>query len=271
MTDVKKLPGSTQSSASGAPKEKPKKTTADDKIVAKGIYRHTCLEHYVAPKQYIFVRRDGVKHLIVRYSNDTESTLDTISIVLTELNADGTVIKTRKLKHKNVGAEPGKSFSPHEGIPISDACVDFKIKVLEARSGKYVYRSRGGEVFVYYEPKSEKTKKSERNQQEDIKVTRRGVSHSMLMASLTSFAMLVVMACCVLMSVYGGDVFNFLHDLIVRTGDIISDFFENLGGFLSNLFENIGELLGNLFDYLGDLLSGIPDLIDDFMQGFDNF
>lgn len=121
-------------------------------ILAKGIYKHPQAGHYISAKQYMFVHKDGKKHLILRYTNDMSVNVDSMKLVLTEMDTDGKVISTRRIEHKGLRAEAGATFAPNEGIPISDECMDFKIKVVEAGSGVYTYRVRGRRVCTYYTP-----------------------------------------------------------------------------------------------------------------------
>jgi hypothetical protein len=122
-------------------------------ILAKGIYKHPQAEGFISVKQFMFVQRDGVKHLIVRYSNDMDANVESMKFLLTEMNADGDVIATRHIKQRDLKADAGATFAPNEGIPILSECVDFKIKMLEASSGVYTYRYKGNKACVYYTPK----------------------------------------------------------------------------------------------------------------------
>lgn len=122
-------------------------------IIAKGIYKHPQTEGFISVKQFMFVQRDGVKHLIVRYMNEMDANVEDMKLLLTEMNADGAVIAERRLEHRGLKADAGATFAPNEGIPISSECVDFKIKILEATSGFYTYRYKGNKTCVYYTPK----------------------------------------------------------------------------------------------------------------------
>ena len=122
-------------------------------IIAKGIYKHPQADGFISVKQFMFVQRDGVKHLILRYTNEMDANVETMKFLLTEMNADGEVIAQRRIEQTKLKADAGATFAPNEGIPISSECVDFKIKLLEATSGNYTYRYKGNKPCVYYTPK----------------------------------------------------------------------------------------------------------------------
>ncbi len=124
-----------------------------DKITAKGIYKHPQAEDFISVKQYMFVYRDGVKYLVLRCSNDTETALTSMKFVLTELDSDGAVLDTRKITYKDINADAGATFAPSRGIPVSDECVDFKIRFVRAVADKYVYKASGKRAYAYYAPK----------------------------------------------------------------------------------------------------------------------
>lgn len=123
-----------------------------DKVTVKGIYKHPQIEGFVSVKQFMFVYRNGVKHLLLRCSNDTETVLKTVHFVLTELDRDGAVLNVRHLSYKDIKAEAGEMFASPTGIPLSDECVDFKIKFVRAFSGKHTYKVAGKKAYVYYTP-----------------------------------------------------------------------------------------------------------------------
>ena len=122
-------------------------------IIAKGIYKHPQADNFISVKQYMFVYRNGQKHLILRYTNDLNANIDSMKFVLTEINSDGEVIAVRKIAQSGIRVDMGVTFAPDSGIPISDECMDFKIEFLEATSDVYTYRKRGRRGNVYYTPR----------------------------------------------------------------------------------------------------------------------
>ncbi|MBR3687325.1 MAG: hypothetical protein IKL66_07590 [Clostridia bacterium] len=131
-----------------------------DKVTVKGIYKHPQPEGFVTVKQFMFVYRDGVKHLLLRCSNDTETVLRSVRFVLTELDRDGAVLNVRHLSYKDINAEAGETFTSSMGIPLSDGCVDFKISFVRAVSDKHTYKLKGKKAYVYYAPQKALRKSS---------------------------------------------------------------------------------------------------------------
>ncbi len=123
-----------------------------NKITVKGIYEYPQAEGLISVKQFMFVYRDGVKHLLLRCSNDTETALRSAHFVLTELDRDGAVLNTRQLSYKDINVEAGESFTSNVGIPVSNECVDFKIRFVRAYAEKYTYKATGKRVNAYYTP-----------------------------------------------------------------------------------------------------------------------
>ncbi len=124
-----------------------------DKVTLKGIYKYPQAEGFVSVSQYMLVYRDGVKHLLLRCSNDTETVLRSARFVLTELGGDGEVLRSRRLSYKDINAEAGEVFTPSLGIPLLDECVDFRVSFLKATSDRYTYRASGKKANAYYTPK----------------------------------------------------------------------------------------------------------------------
>lgn len=131
-----------------------------DKVTAKGIYKYPQIEGFVSVKQFMFVYRDGVKHLLLRCSNDTETVLRSVRFVLTELDRDGAVLNVRHLSYKDINAEGGETFTSPKGIPVSDECVDFKISFVRAVSDKHTYKATGKKAYAYYAPQKALRKSS---------------------------------------------------------------------------------------------------------------
>lgn len=161
-------------------------------VTAKGIYKHPQAEQFISVKQYMFVHRDGKKHLIVRYTNEMNTNIEFMKFVLTEMNSDGDVIATRKIEQKNLRADAGATFAPNEGIPISDECMDFKIKIIEAGSGNYTYRLRGRKVCVYYTPPKQRVPRPpEGTPHFSVQKQRKPSSRSMVAISIFIIALFI--------------------------------------------------------------------------------
>lgn len=136
------------------------KTETRSGVSSKGFYRHPQPDKYVALRQYLFLRSGGEKYLLLRFENNTESTVDGLEILVTEMNIDGKVIGTRRATSGKLSASPGAVFSVPKKIRISKDCVDFKIKVVKATSGSYVYSANSNYVRVHYEKPTSRRRSS---------------------------------------------------------------------------------------------------------------
>lgn len=171
-----------------------------DKITAKGIYKHSQAEDFISVKQYMFVYRDGVKHLVLRCSNDTETALTSMKFVLTELDSNGAVLNTRTITYKDISADAGATFAPSCGIPVSDECVDFKIRFVRAVASKYVYKSSGKRAYAYYAPEKKAARRTFRSLA-GFSTSSFGLSGFGFIAGLMAIATVVLIAILTLTSI----------------------------------------------------------------------
>ena len=119
----------------------------NNRIVSKGIYTYPQLAGYVSVKQYIFLRIGEKKHLLLRFSNDLDVAIDFIAFTVSELDADGALIKRSHSRYKRY-TKSGESFAIDKAIVVDEKCVDVKVTVDVATSGEYEYSDRGGVVTV---------------------------------------------------------------------------------------------------------------------------
>lgn len=126
----------------------------DLKIISKGLYSETAENPLLAVKQYIFARENGKKCLLLRFENKARFIINYFEFWLVQKNSDGVEIAKKKMSVNEINARPGEIFSPEKCFLVQDKCVDFDIKIVIAKSGKYEYRLRNGEIFVRYPMKS---------------------------------------------------------------------------------------------------------------------
>ena len=70
--------------------------------------------------------------------------------VYTQIDVNGSIIKQSDLVKKDISIKPGELYSPNAGLLVDDACVDFKISIKSARSGKYTYRVFDDTIEAFY-------------------------------------------------------------------------------------------------------------------------
>ena len=122
-----------------------------EKIISKGEYTHNQVRHFVNVKQYIFLRRNGKKCLILRFSNDSDFVIDGMDIKIIQLDVNGNKIADSVFSSRIFYAAPGEIFSLTDGIEVEDNCVDFRLIFLKVNSSDYSYFLRNGEIVTIYQ------------------------------------------------------------------------------------------------------------------------
>lgn len=120
-------------------------------VVSKGLYRGE--EDKTSPvsiNEYVFIRDNGKKYLLLRFTNKSDLHITSMTFWLTQKNSDGRVIDEKKVVFDNIRCVAWEVFSPDKGILVDDKCADVDIKITSVISGNYEYRSKNGESFVRY-------------------------------------------------------------------------------------------------------------------------
>ena len=129
-------------------------------IVDKGFYNHPQSNSCIFLKQYIIVREDAKKLLLLRFWNAADFVINGMQIVLTQIGADNQVIDTSVVQMDGMKIGPAETYTTVEGIVISDKCVDFRVFVKCVRSGSYEYYERGGKTVPKYRPQTQRKQRS---------------------------------------------------------------------------------------------------------------
>ena len=123
---------------------------SEKQYIAKGIYRHPQIGHFVSVKNYIFLRDGGKKYLLLRFSNELEYIVDGMTCAVLQYNADGEEIASAKIDVNGLYIRPHEMFATDTALEVDEKCVDFRVVFLEVRSGQYRYRTVDQIVSVYY-------------------------------------------------------------------------------------------------------------------------
>ena len=118
--------------------------------IAKGNYRHSQIGNFVSVKDYIFLRKKGVKYLLLRFSNELGYTVDAMSYMVFQYDADGNLLERLSVGHSDIKLKPLCTYATGEPLAVEEKCVDFKIICLEVHSGKYRYLVNDQIVSVSY-------------------------------------------------------------------------------------------------------------------------
>lgn len=120
--------------------------------ISKGLYHYTQVDRLVSVKDYLFLRKNGSKYLLLRFSNDMDFSVDAMDFTVTQLDNTGNALKTDTLSYRDLCFEPGTSYAPDEGIAVQEQCTDFRLEFSRVCSGAYVYHVQGRQVRLSYTP-----------------------------------------------------------------------------------------------------------------------
>ena len=112
----------------------------EDKLISKSEYAHTQLSGFISVKQYMIYRYQNQKCLLIRFANESNYPFESFEFKLIQLDSKGGIIKETKSKCERINFAPESMYAMEKGIVIEDRCVDCRIYVTCATSGKYLYR-----------------------------------------------------------------------------------------------------------------------------------
>ncbi|MBO5203603.1 MAG: hypothetical protein J6B72_03205 [Clostridia bacterium] len=118
--------------------------------IAKDFYRYPQINGFISVKQYMFVHEDGKKYLLIRFSNDSDFCAGRLKYRVTRMDIEGEVLGSEVYDSGSIVLEQGNTYSPARPIEVEDRCADFKIEMVEVRSGNYRYHVREGRVVTTY-------------------------------------------------------------------------------------------------------------------------
>ena len=118
--------------------------------LSKGFYQHTQVGNPVSVKNYIFLRNNNKKYLLIRYANELDHTVHEMYMTLVQLDAAGKTITNTKLQYKDLQFLPGSTFAENAGILVDEKCTDFRVIIQKVISGQYEYSTYAGEPIVRY-------------------------------------------------------------------------------------------------------------------------
>lgn len=122
----------------------------EHKQISKGIYQHSQIGNFISVKNYIFIRKDGKKHLMLRFSNDFGYAVSSITYVIVQTDSAGKTIARTKITHGGLDFQPGSTYAAEDPICVDEYCSDFRIEFSEVVSGFYRYEVRSDMITVHY-------------------------------------------------------------------------------------------------------------------------
>jgi len=127
----------------------------DYQIISKGYYSYPQSNEQISCKQFMFALKDDKKCLLLRFTNNEESTLSGLEFMVQELDSRGNKVGEQLVKAQKAYCPSGDSFSVSEDIFVHDSCTDFKVSIVAADFGDYKYSYKKDNVSVSYAPNRE--------------------------------------------------------------------------------------------------------------------
>lgn len=128
-------------------------------VIAKGSYSNFKFNDFVSVRQYLLIRENGQKYLIMKLSNDASEPVTGLKLAVEQLDVRGNRIEVSHVEWTNVKGGANEKFIPQDKIPLKEECVEVKIRLIGAAYGNYNYEVKSNELIVTYEKESKLVKK----------------------------------------------------------------------------------------------------------------
>ena len=118
------------------------------------LYAHPQPAGLCALREYLLTDSEAGRILLLRWVKEGDFNIDAITFEVTMLDAVGGSLGCVTVTQKDGDIPPvetGHVFTPDRGIPVDGGCVDIRVRLLEVRSGAYVYRVENGAVVIDYD------------------------------------------------------------------------------------------------------------------------
>lgn len=118
------------------------------------LYAHPQSAGLCALREYLLTDSEAGRILLLRWVKEGDFGIDSMTFEVTMLDAIGNNLGQVTVTQKDGDIPPveaGHIFTPDRGIPVDGGCVDIRVRLLEVRSGAYVYRVENGAVITDYD------------------------------------------------------------------------------------------------------------------------
>ena len=123
----------------------------NETIISKGKYAHPQTEMLISLKQYMFTRNEkGKKQLLLRFLNERSERCTGFAFVLALMDARGKVIREEHFESSADYYAANASFGFDHPIPVDERCTDFRVRLVRASFGDYMYRTDKADMIVTY-------------------------------------------------------------------------------------------------------------------------
>ncbi len=124
--------------------------------VGKCVYRYKYRQpaHPLELKEYLISNFSDRRCCLLRWKKMIDKPIKSIELDFSTLDAEGELIDTRRIliTEKDIPNALGRrDFATEKAIPVSDACADVRIRLIEVLADNYVYTVSGKQVDTHYE------------------------------------------------------------------------------------------------------------------------
>ena len=125
-------------------------------VISKGKYRFPQPGGAVSVKDYIILREEGKKYLLLRFLNERNEKVDALTMRLTQMDGSGKKISSEIIPLENLSGGAGAAFVPQVRLPLANGCEDFRVDILTSVYGKFVYSPARAGMRVDYNGQEKK-------------------------------------------------------------------------------------------------------------------
>lgn len=118
------------------------------------LYAHPQPAGLCALREYLLTDIEEGRVLLLRWVKEGDFTVNSMTFEITMLDAVGDELGRVTVTQRDGDIPPvetGHIFTPDRGIPVDGSCMDIRVRLLEVRSGSYVYRVENGAAVTDYE------------------------------------------------------------------------------------------------------------------------
>lgn len=124
----------------------------DDRLISKSPYNYSQISGFISVKQYMLVRSNGKKCVLLRFANEADYTVDYFDFTLIQLDSKGGIIDKTHVECADVKFGPGNTHAMNKGVVVDEKCIDIRVQMESAKSGNYRYTVSGGRrVVAHYD------------------------------------------------------------------------------------------------------------------------
>lgn len=132
--------------------EKGDEQMKEDRLISKSPYNYSQVSGFIVVKQYMLVRTDGKKCVMLRFANEADYAVDYFDFTLIQLDSKGGIIEKTHVECNGLSFGAGNTYAMDKGIIVDEKCIDIRVQMESARSGNYRYTVSGGRrVVAHYD------------------------------------------------------------------------------------------------------------------------